>query len=241
MLLPFLIRLRAYPHIFFVRSGHKIYEFNECTRNVNFLPSDIVLDVGCGTGTQTFCIGKKCSHIVGLDVSANNIAFAEARGLKLRGRISSEFICSKLENANFPDNHFDKIISVCVIEHISNYEEVIGEIYRILKPGGTFVFSVDSLTTIESPELLAKHKVDNFVEKYFSAKELNVLLDKNNFKNKTICPILRSEYAKKLFIKGIDTQFKLRQTFFIDYLKLRYNERRTMSKQGLFLVCKCSK
>lgn len=44
---------------------------------------------------------------------------------------------------NLPDNSVDIVYSVSVIEHLSNYKEILFEITRILKPGGLFVVTFD--------------------------------------------------------------------------------------------------
>lgn len=59
-----------------------------------------------------------------------------------------------------------------MIEHISNYVEVLREAYRILKKDGQMIFSVDCLESIEDNELLEKHKKEHYVEKYFKREEL---------------------------------------------------------------------
>jgi len=43
------------------------------------------------------------------------------------------------EKFNLPDNHFDNILCFNTLEHIYNYQNVLAESYRILKPGGYFI------------------------------------------------------------------------------------------------------
>lgn len=43
--------------------------------------------------------------------------------------------------ALFPDSNFDLIISVEVMEHVENYGAYISDIYRLLKPGGSFIWT----------------------------------------------------------------------------------------------------
>lgn len=42
----------------------------------------------------------------------------------------------------FPDNHFDSVFLIEVLEHVHNPHKAVSEIYRVLKPGGILVFSV---------------------------------------------------------------------------------------------------
>ena len=55
----------------------------------------------------------------------------------MRILVDGEELKSGNLNAGFEDDKFDVIYSVCVIEHIPNYEEVLREAFRTLKPGGT--------------------------------------------------------------------------------------------------------
>lgn len=42
----------------------------------------------------------------------------------------------------FPDNSFDAVFLIEVLEHVHNPPKALSEIYRVLKPGGTLIFSV---------------------------------------------------------------------------------------------------
>lgn len=42
----------------------------------------------------------------------------------------------------FPDEHFDAVIAFEVFEHVFNLEEILNEVHRVLKPGGTLFFTI---------------------------------------------------------------------------------------------------
>jgi len=233
-------RLRIFPNIYFLSNPFKIYEFNELVKGVRFSGEDVALDLGCGAGIQTLCIGKKCKHIIGIDPNKDDIHYARMLSSYVGGRISSEFKCGELEEENFCDNCFEKVFSICVIEHISNYEEIFEEVYRILKPGGKFIFSVDCLETIDNQELLEKHKREHNVVKYFKADELKKILERSGFKNNKIYSIFTSDFSRKLFIKGIKKGFRFPRLCTLPYIiMLSVKESLSRNEKGIFLIAKC--
>ncbi len=238
-----LIHLRLYPHIFFTFNPFKIYEFEELKRGITFSKDDVILDLGCGHGLHTLLLAEKCKKAIGTDISEECIKFAKLLSHYMRGAIDTEFYCAKLQEARFEDEFFDKIYCACVLEHVPDYVEVLREAHRILKKDGQMIFSVDSLEAIEDKEAIEKHKKEHFVENYFSSEELQKLLEEINFKKITIYPIFRSDFARNLFIKGINNEFHYgRLPSLLAYILLRYKESHCAEKdKGIFLIVKCSK
>jgi len=238
-----LIYLGLYPNIFFIFSPFKIYEFAELQKGLKFSGEEKILDIGCGSGLQTMLIGMRCKNVVGIDISEQAITAAKNVSFYMKERINIEFRCVKLENAKFEKEWFDKIFSICVIEHIPNYIEILREAHRILKNDGQMIFSVDALETIQDYKLLEKHKKQHFVEKYFNKQELKTILEEIGFKRIEIYPIFKSNFARELFIKKIimGSHFGLLSPIFT-YGILKYEESKcTDENKGIFLIVKCIK
>jgi SAM-dependent methyltransferase len=68
------------------------------------------------------------------EVSWTNFDQFPGKGVDIVGNIN--------EPLPFPDNCFDLVFASHVLEHLTNYVGAIQEIYRVLKPGGTFVILV---------------------------------------------------------------------------------------------------
>jgi SAM-dependent methyltransferase len=77
------------------------------------------------------------------------------------------------EKFNINNNNFDAVMCFNVLEHIYNYQNVIAETHRILKPGGIFVGSV--------PFLINYHADPNDYWRY-TWQALEKIFVKNNFK-----------------------------------------------------------
>lgn len=234
-------RIGLYPSTFFLSNPLKVFEFEELLKKAGIKKTDIVLDIGCGRGLQTIMIGKKCKKIVGVDMSKE--AVVEARQLaSYVSSVNAEFSWSDARLMKFPTSYFDKIFSICVLEHIPNYVLVLKECHRILKEGGQLVFSVDSLETIQDADLIKKHRQDNGVHQYFRTDALHDILDEIGFCQINIHAIFRSRFARKLFIKGIKNGFRFGYIgSFLQYPTLVRAERASEEEKGIFLLVKCGK
>lgn len=203
----------------------------------------MILDIGCGNGLETLVLGRKCKKIYGIDISKTYLAIAKIRAHYMKRKINSEFRLVKLENAGFKDDYFDKIFSICVLEHIRNYEVVLKEAYRVLKKGGQFILSVDSFENFEDKKLLNIHKKRYNVENYFTKKDLEPILKNIGFKKVYIYPIFKSEYAKKIITKNLKSGFNFGVfNSILKYYILKYKETEwNYGNKGIFLIIKCQK
>ena len=94
---------------------------------------DTLLDAGCGTGIFTLDYVRRGSNVVGLDVSRQMLERARQRmtGLAFRA------VVGDMRCLPFPDNAFDKCVSVTAIEFVRDAPTAVAELLRVAKPGGT--------------------------------------------------------------------------------------------------------
>lgn len=109
---------------------------------INNLPSDLqgrkALDAGCAAGWYTQQLLDKGAEVVAVDVSPEMVSSA-----KRRAGNRADIFCIDLENVlPFEDQSFDLILSSLTLHYLRRWDEIFGEFQRILKPGGTFLFSV---------------------------------------------------------------------------------------------------
>ena len=94
-----------------------------------------VLDVGCGDGLfAKILFAEKID--TGIDLDPNEIACARSRD------VYRELICCPGAEIPKPDATFQTALSNSVLEHIPELMPVLKEIYRVLRPGGIFYFTV---------------------------------------------------------------------------------------------------
>jgi len=102
--------------------------------------SDIVLDVGTGTGVVAKEIASKVDRIIGIDISVAMLKKGGASGIGNNGEYY--VLRGDIREKIFTENLFDKIIIRLVLHHIlTGLDRAMQECYRILKPGGLLVIS----------------------------------------------------------------------------------------------------
>jgi ubiquinone/menaquinone biosynthesis C-methylase UbiE len=97
--------------------------------------SEIILDAGCGTGVFTLDIVSSGSRVVGLDISLPMLIQARK---KLKG-FSFHMVLADMLNLPFPENSFDKAVSVTALEFIEDGKAAVDELFRVTKRGGRVV------------------------------------------------------------------------------------------------------
>jgi arsenite methyltransferase len=105
-------------------------------------PESLVLDAASGKGTSAVLIAQRFGSVVlGVDLSAQNVAHAnaEADRLGLAGRVS--FRVGDAERLPLDDASVDAVICECAFCTFPDKKAAANEFARVLKPGGRVGFS----------------------------------------------------------------------------------------------------
>ncbi len=100
-----------------------------------------LLDIGCGDGAYTVRLAGGFSSVDAIDVQDGPLALFRARieGTPAAGHFTlSEMSAAKLD---YPDDTFDVVTAIEVLEHVAELDQALEEIRRVLRPGGRFAFS----------------------------------------------------------------------------------------------------
>jgi len=97
-----------------------------------------LLDVGCGTGVMAEDALAKGYRFWGLDGSPKMI---EACRAAFRQRPETHFRVGRATSLEFPDDFFDVVLCMGVIDHIADYPTALREMLRVVRPGGQAIIS----------------------------------------------------------------------------------------------------
>jgi ubiquinone/menaquinone biosynthesis C-methylase UbiE len=97
-----------------------------------------ILDVGCGTGHLAGELMRRGFDACGIDMSEAMVRYArEHYG-------ADRFQTGDIERIPFPNNSFDGVMCLGVVEYLSDDESALREMWRVLKPGGWAVITTPS-------------------------------------------------------------------------------------------------
>lgn len=113
-------------------------------------PQAKILDVGCGTGWSSFLLSEEGFRTTGADLNAR--AFEPSSSERL------DLVQASATALPFPDAAFDVVTSYQMLEHISEPQQALAEMLRVLKPGGVLcVVGPNLLGVSNAVHTIAKH------------------------------------------------------------------------------------
>lgn len=99
-----------------------------------------VLDLGCGYGWHcVYAMEQGASSVVGVDISRKMLEVAKEK----THFPEVKYICCAMEDVDFSADSFDIVLSSLAFHYVADYEALVKKIYKMLRPGGTLVFTVE--------------------------------------------------------------------------------------------------
>ncbi len=105
------------------------------------LPEDKVLDLGSGIGgpARTLASEFGCT-VTGLDITQSFCDAARELSHRLKMSDKVEFVCADAVEMPLPSGHYDVVWAQYSLPNIKRQKTLFEQVYRVLKPGGSFVF-----------------------------------------------------------------------------------------------------
>ena len=158
-------------------AGHEAHvcRYREARTLLRWLGEDLrglrVLDVAGGDGYWAARARRRGAWAVALDLAPAKLR----RGSQLSA--PPALIEGDALALPFADASFDRVMSICAIEHFDDGARAIDEMARVLAPSGELVMSADTLTLAERwPRLYRAHCERYRVKRTYSRDELAALL-----------------------------------------------------------------
>jgi 2-polyprenyl-6-hydroxyphenyl methylase / 3-demethylubiquinone-9 3-methyltransferase len=171
-----------------------------------------VLDVGCGGGFLAEQFAAIGCTVTGIDRSQPTLAAARAHAQE--SGLAITYLEGSGEHLPFENRQFDIVCCCDVLEHVDNYNDVIAEISRVLKPGGIFFYDTINRTLkskLVAIKMAQEWRLTKFMpedvhvwDKFIRPHELATSLQKNNLSNANMAGLalkLNPAYALFHFVR----------------------------------------
>lgn len=183
------------------RSAHRLlFDFSIGVSLLNFDHRNMrLLDFACGSGWTSEFLNKLGFDVFGFDIDKNAIETASARD-KFDKRINKNRCHYKVMDGHrlkYPDNYFGNVFCFDSLHHMSDYDKVLKEIYRVLDTAGTAVFIEPGSRHSKSKETIAfieEHVNDDnrefWLERDVNLDEMYRITDEIGFTDFRVKPFL---------------------------------------------------
>lgn len=188
------------------------------------------LDIGCGIGaTVNYLQTEFGIEAFGIDPSEKLIKLG-------KDKYDLSLTMGKGEFLPYGESYFDLVFTECSLSLMDNHRKTIGEVYRVLKPGGYFIISDVFAKRPEYIEELKKTKIKSCLRNLFDLDILSAEINDAGFK--TLVLEDWSSLLKKLMVEIIFKYGSMKEFWNITTCRNcdEFREKLGLCKPGYFLM-----
>jgi ubiquinone/menaquinone biosynthesis C-methylase UbiE len=171
------------------------------------LPGDSLLEAGCGSGVHcrqmALAVGPHGS-VTGLDISAGLVRIAQELARQAEQLDLIHWCTGKAEAMPFPQSSFTGALAARLFLHVSQPEAVLGEVKRVLCPGGRLVamdWDFETIAVDHSNRELTRRilhwRCDHYGGNNWSGRQLYRHMTKAGFSNVKVLPVVSVARAER--------------------------------------------
>src|ERR1700756_4564277 len=128
-----------------------------------------LLDVACGPGVVTAAIAPRAASVVAFDATEPMLDKARARCAQA-GLVNAAFEPGNPESLPFEGARFDGVVTRLAIHHFADPQRALGEMFRVLRPGGVAV-----IVDVVSSESAEESSLQNAIERLRDPSHVRML------------------------------------------------------------------
>lgn len=144
-----------------------------------------LIDVACGPGVVTAAIAPGAASVVAFDATEQMLDKARARCAKA-ALSNVAFERGNAENLPFEDARFDGVVTRLAIHHFADPQRALGEMFRVLRPGGAAVI-VDVVSSEDADEASLQNAIERLRDpshvRMLPASELDARVARAGFRD----------------------------------------------------------
>jgi ubiquinone/menaquinone biosynthesis C-methylase UbiE len=144
-----------------------------------------LIDVACGPGVVTAAIAPGAASVVAFDATEQMLDKARARCAKA-ALSNVAFERGDAEHLPFEDARFDGVVTRLAIHHFADPQRALGEMFRVLRPGGAAVI-VDVVSSESAEEASLQNAIERLRDpshvRMMPASELDARVARAGFRD----------------------------------------------------------
>ncbi|MBM3667238.1 MAG: class I SAM-dependent methyltransferase [Actinobacteria bacterium] len=150
---------------------------------LSYLPESVargsVLEIGLGYGSLSQALASRSPSYFGLDIAPGPVAIVRER-LERLGIVDADrrVVQGSALEIPHPDAAFDCVVSIGCLHHTGDLPGAVGEVRRVLKPGGTAVVMLYNRYSLRRAILTVAHARAMFSRKTTVEREVRRVYDR---------------------------------------------------------------